>query len=128
MNTTSPLIFISALFLSSCAFDDYDATSKTGNRVHERYYSMGGTGSIKRGDGSSLVHDHQTSFQQAMAAGGVALGAWIGYLTQQSNNLLAQMQNANLTKQQISALNFQYLTTKAQLDAATAQAKIAAGQ
>ena len=81
--------------LCSCVVYEHTASSRTGNVETDKLYSLGGTTSQRGADGSSLVHDHQQSFRDAMAAAGVAIGAYQAVKVNGSNNALSATQNTN---------------------------------
>ena len=83
------------LMLASCVMYEHTAVSKSGNTETDKLYSLGGTTSQRGADGSSLVHDHQASFRDAMSAAGIAIGAYQAVKVNGSNNALSATQNTN---------------------------------
>jgi hypothetical protein len=113
------------LLLSSCQFAQHESHASATKWEKDINITWGGTTHTTGADGWDNATDHNASFQVAAQTAGTTLTAYIGYLTTRITEITKQLQNANLTKQQIATLKYQYLTTKAQLDAATAQAQFA---
>jgi len=104
--TTWCLILMCVVF-PSCAYDDYQASASNGNTVREKHIALGGTSSIKRSDGSSLVEDLQTSFRDGTnmvttVAGGLAI-AEVSKAKTASDNAAATAQQAATLKAQTDA-------------------------
>lgn len=128
MRATNFLLLCAELVvLCSCQFATHASHASATKWEKDTNISFGGTTHTTGADGWDNATDHNASFQVAAQTAGTTLTSYIGYLTYKIGQITTQMQNANLTKQQIATLKFQYLTTKAQLDAATKQAAIAAG-
>ena len=94
-----------ALLLCSCVSYEHTATSKSGNVEHDKLFALGGSSSQRGADGSSFVHDHSQSFRDAMAAAGVAIGAYQAVKVNSSNNALTATQSTNATNESINATN-----------------------
>jgi len=116
-----------AVFLCSCQLATHESHASATKWEKDTNITWGGTTHTTGADGWDNATDHNASFQVAAQTAGTTLTAYIGYLTTQANYLLQAMQNKNLTTQQIASLKYQYLTTHAQLTAATKQAAINAG-
>lgn len=115
------------ILLTSCQLATHESHASATKWEKDTNITWGGTTHTTGADGWDNATDHNASFQVAAQTAGVALGAWIAYLQQRSADLTTQLQNTNLTKQQIATLKFQYLTTQAQLQEATKQQAIASG-
>lgn len=113
--------------LASCQLATHESHASATKWEKDTLFTMGGTTHTTGADGWDNATDHNASLQVFAQAGFATLGSYIAYLTQHSADLLAALQNTNLTKQQIAGLKFQYLTTQAQLAEATKQQAIAAG-
>lgn len=121
MKVVSAIVGIA--FLSSCTFDQYEATSASGNHVKETLINPGGTGSIKRSDGSSLVYDNQTSWRDTTnmvttVAGGIVVG--------NVSKAKTASDNAAATAQQAATLSAQTQQAQISATAAAAASKTAA--
>jgi len=123
MKTSFLLLF--AFALASCAYDDYEATSATGNHVKERHVAVGGTSSIKRSDGSSLVEDLQTSFRDGT---NMALGVSGGMASASVSKAKTASDNATAVKQAGIASKITLGQQKLANDAAANAAKAANDQ
>jgi len=113
--------------LTSCQLATHESHASATKGEKDMNVTWGGTTHTTGADGWDNATDHNASFQVFAQAGFATLGAYIAYLQQHSADLLAALQNTNLTKSQIAGLKFQYLTTQAQLQEATKQQAIAAG-
>lgn len=118
------IAFFLFCFLSSCVVYDHEAVSSTGNKEHDKLWSLGGTNSQHGADGSSLVTDHQASFQQAVQAiGTVAAGAAAASVSKamETTKQLSNAAAAKTAQAQISA-------TAATTNATTAARTTVTGQ
>jgi hypothetical protein len=122
-----------SMVLASCVTDNYEAHAANGNWVKENYNSLAGTSSVKRSDGSSLVHDHQASWKDFMQFAGTAVAGLSTASVSKAKNASdaataqqAQKQASDLAKQKEADAAAQALLDSQNKAAAQAAARAAA--